>query len=69
MSRSRQAGRLGLDGDHRHVVRDDVVQLAGDARPLLHQRLVALRLVALGDRLAALPARVPDRERGDDHHE
>ena len=38
-----QAGGLRLDGDHRDVVRDHVVQLTGDPRPLaagrvLHQR-------------------------------
>jgi hypothetical protein len=51
------------------VVRDDVRQLARDPRAFLHQRLVALRLVALGDRLAALLARVADCQRGDDDHE
>ena len=33
-ARGGQPGRLRLHGDHRDVVRHDVVQLAGDARPL-----------------------------------
>jgi hypothetical protein len=32
------AGTRGLDHDHAEVVSDDVVQLAGDARPLLGAR-------------------------------
>ena len=74
--RRRQPGRLGLDRDHRDVVRDDVVQLARDAGPLLHDHLVALRLghcvprrVPLGDRLAALPARVAQDLRADREHQ
>ena len=72
----RQTRGLGLDRDRRDVVRDDVVQVAGDARALAHRRLVLQRvdhrlprLVALGDRLAALPPRVAERLRGDDEHE
>ena len=39
-----QAGGVGLDGDHGHVVGDDVVQLAGDAGALGQGGLVALGL-------------------------
>ena len=39
--RRREPCRLALDGDHRQVVRDDVVQLARDRGPLLHRRLLA----------------------------
>ncbi len=72
----RETRALGLDGDRRDVVRDDVVQVACDARALPHRRLVLegvdhrlTRLVALGERLAALPARVAERQSRDDDHE
>ena len=72
----RQAGALGLHGDRRDVVSDDVVQVSGDACALAHRGLVLQRvdhrlprLVALGERLAALAARVAERCRGDDHHQ
>ena len=72
----RQAGALGLDGDRRDVVSDDVVQVAGDACALAHRGLVLQRvdhrlprLVALGERLAALAARVAERCRRDDDHQ
>ena len=55
---------------------DDVVELAGDPRPLLHDHLVALGLghgvagcVALGDRLAPLPPRVAQDLCRDHEHE
>ena len=39
----REARALGLDGDRRDVVRDDVVQVARDAGALLHRGLVLQR--------------------------
>jgi hypothetical protein len=58
------------------VVSDDVVQVAGDAGALTHRGLVleavghrAKRLVSLGNRLAALPARVAEHQRADDHEQ
>jgi hypothetical protein len=68
-ARGAQTGGLGLDGDHRHVVGNDVVQLTGDAGALLHQRLVALRLIPLGNCPASLPACVAERQRGDDDNQ
>ena len=44
-----QPGCLGLHGDHRDVVGDDVVQLAGDARPLAARGVLDQRA---GDRPA-----------------
>jgi ABC-2 type transport system ATP-binding protein len=74
--RRRQARRLGLHGDHRDVVGDDVVQLAGDPRAFLRGRLLAqgvghrpTRGVALGDRLPALPTCVAEHLGGDDERE
>ena len=53
----REPRRLALHRDHREMVRDDVVQLAGDAGALLHRGLLAdalghrlLRRVERGDR-------------------
>ena len=61
---------LALDRDHRQMMRDDVMQLAGDAGALLHHRPCAnaLRHRLLGrvegcDRLAALAHRLADDER------
>jgi hypothetical protein len=62
---------LALDGDHRQVVGHDVVQLARDAGPLFHRRLLAhalghreLRRVELRDDLGALARRLADEHRG-----
>ena len=73
----REAGALGLDRDCRHVVSDDVVEVARDPGALAHRRLVLqridhrlARLVALRDDLAALPARVAERQsRNHDHQQ
>lgn len=66
-----QRGALGLDDDHRHVVRDDVVQLACDPAPLLDDRPprpLGLDLVLLdGDRAAGDDE--PAHEEGDPHDE
>ena len=63
--RRREPRGLALDGDHRQVVRHDVVQLARDPRSLLHRGLLAhalchrlLRRVELGDHLRALARRL-----------
>ena len=50
-------GRLGLDGDQRHVVGDDVVHLAGDAGALLEQRSPGFVELASGDLLGERVAR------------
>ena len=67
------AVHLRLHRDRGDVVGDDVVQLPGDARPLAHGRLILecvdhrlTCLVAFGQRLASLSARVAERESGDD---
>ena len=69
----REARALRLNRDRGDVVRDHVVQVTGDARPLAHRRLILERvdhrltgLVPFGQRLASLPTRVAERERGDD---
>jgi hypothetical protein len=57
---------LGLDGDHRHVVGDDVMQLAGDALALLEQRALAL-VAPFGDlQLLAAAAPGANDEAGED---
>ena len=66
-------GRLGLDGDQRHVVGDDVVHLAGDPGALLEQRPASLVELALRDLLGQRVARSARDDRcveGDlDHQE
>ena len=71
-----EARALRLNRDRGDVVRDDVVQVPGDARALAHRRLILERvdhrltgLVAFGQRLATLSARVAERESGDDDHQ
>jgi hypothetical protein len=71
-----QPGRFRLDGDHRDVVRDHVVQLAGDARPLAAGRVLrqragdGLRRGAAQQRLGArAPGDPAPRRRGDKRRE
>ena len=65
-ARRGQSGGVGLDSNHGDVMRDDVVEFAGDAVALGHGCLVALRrgdgtpaLVTFGDRLTASPPGLP----------
>ena len=74
--RRREPCRLALDGDHRQVMRDDVVQLARDRGSFLHRRLLAdallhrrLRLVERGHRLRPLAIRLAGEHGGDDEQE
>ncbi len=71
-----QASGLALDGDHREVMRNDVVQLARNPRPLLHRGLLAhafrhrlLRCVERGDYLRALASGLGEEYRGDHEQE
>ncbi len=77
-SRGGEPGSLGLDGDRRDVVGDDVVQLAGDPRALGEQRLFAERHGMSGDAgiafldhgaVAAQQQSEAERSDGDDEHE
>ena len=63
--------RLGLDGDHRHVVGHDVVQFAGDALAFLEQRALAFEAPGLLGELGAAAAPDPDDRAGEqrDGHE
>ena len=73
----REARALGLHGDRRDVVRDDVVQVARNASALLHRCPVLKRvdhrfpcLVPFGERLTALATRITERLcRHDDHEQ
>ena len=58
--------RLGLDRDHRHVVGDHVVQLPGDALPLLEQRALAGVPALLLLELAHAAAPHPDHDAEED---
>ena len=78
---ARELGRgqprsLALDRDHRQVVRDDVVQLPGDARTLFHHRSRAnalrhrlLRRIELRNREPPLPDRLADHERREEQQQ
>ncbi len=52
---------LGADGDHRHVVGDDVVELPRDPRPLLQQRAAGLLLLLPPPALDHLGLQPPPR--------
>ena len=58
--------RFGLDRDHRHVVGDHVVQLPGDALPLLEQRALAGVPAFLLLELAHAAAPHPDHDAEED---
>jgi hypothetical protein len=76
---TRGGERLGLDHHQRYVVRDHVVELAGDAQPLLGHRVLCHQLLLALESLGALvqtrdvvgPGAKPeaDRHREPDRHE
>jgi hypothetical protein len=56
-----RAERLGLDDDQADVVRDDVVELLGDAQPLLGDRALGQQLALAVQALGALAQRLEAR--------
>jgi hypothetical protein len=56
-----RAERLGLDDDQADVVRDDVVELLGDAQPLLGDRALGQQLALAVQVLGALAQRLEAR--------